>query len=173
MNRQTGRHILRFILFILVQVLILKRIQIGGSDFHYIHLFFSPLALLLLPFNTPRLLVLGVGFASGIILDIFYDSPGVHAAASVLLAYLRTYLFLWLEPRGGYSVNTSPTLRAMGSNWFFTYSAIGLAIYLLSYYSFQAFTLVYIVSILLKTVFSFVFSMILIAVYMFVINPSE
>ncbi|MEJ7660920.1 MAG: hypothetical protein WKG07_15535 [Hymenobacter sp.] len=45
--------------------------------------------ILFLPLRTPIALLLLLGFAMGLAMDISYDTGGLHAAAAVLLAYLR------------------------------------------------------------------------------------
>lgn len=171
MNEIRTKHIIRFILFIGLQVLVFKRIQI--PDFTLLHIIFYPLAILLLPFKTHRAAVLFIGFFTGLIVDLFYDSPGINAFCGTLLAYLRPYLHKSLEPRGGYAVNSSPTLNSLGNTWILTYTAIGMGIYILFYFSLHAFTFYFIFSILLKSIISFIVSMIVVWVYIFVFNPTE
>lgn len=173
MNEVNVKNIIRFIVFLLIQVLILKRIQIAAPGFNLIHLFFYPLAILLLPLNSNRSFVLLISFLAGITVDFFYDSPGVHAFSAVLIGYLRTSFFKWLEPRGGYGTNVLPTLGLMGNTWVISYLALGMGVYILTYFSLQAFSLVFIFSILLKSTLSFIFSMILILVYIYVFNPRD
>lgn len=173
MNEVNIKNIIRFIVFLLVQVLILKRIQIGAPGFNLIHLFFYPLAILLLPLNANRSFVLLISFFAGITVDLFYDSPGVHAFSAVFIGYLRTSFFKWLEPRGGYGTNVLPTLSLMGNTWMISYLSIGMGIYIFAYFSLQAFSVVFLLSIILKTSLSFIFSMILILVYMYVFNPKS
>jgi rod shape-determining protein MreD len=171
MNKIRTKHIIRFVLFIALQVLVLKRIQIPG--FVYMHLIFYPLAILLLPFNTPKIAALFIGFFAGLTVDLFYDSPGINAFCATMIAYLRPYIHKWMEPRGGYAVNSSPTLNSLGNQWMLTYTAIGMFIFILTYFSIHAFTFYFIVSILLKSIISFIVSIILVWVYIFVLNPSE
>lgn len=173
MNEVNIKNIIRFIVFLLVQVLILKRIQIGAPGFNLIHLFFYPLAILLLPLNANRSFVLLISFFAGITVDLFYDSPGVHAFSAVFIGYLRNSFFKWLEPRGGYGTNVLPTLSLMGNTWMISYLSLGMGFYIFTYFSLQAFSVVFLFSIILKTSLSFIFSMILILVYMYVFNPKS
>jgi hypothetical protein len=173
MNRSYIHQGLRFIIILLVQVLILKRINVGSGDFNYFHLFLFPICLLLLPYNVPKIGAIFLGFFAGLILDMFYDTPGIHAACSVLLAFIRPLIHLWLEPRGGYTMNAAPTIRSMGNRWFLTYAGIGMGIYILCFFSLQAFSFVFILSIFLKSLFSFILSFILILIYMYVLQPEN
>ncbi len=77
------KNIIRFILFILVQVYVLSQIP-------PLHQFITPylyfLFILWLPFNIPRFALLLVAFILGITLDYFLGTPGLHAAPCVLIA---------------------------------------------------------------------------------------
>lgn len=85
------------------------------TGFCFIYLAF----LLFLPIQMPPVLLLLLAFVTGFTLDIFYDTGGIHAAATVLLAYLRPYILLLLTPRDGYDQNDSVNLHIMGWRWFF------------------------------------------------------
>jgi len=173
MNELTLKNIIRFITFIIIQVVILKRIQLGAPGFNLIHLFLYPLAILLLPINANRILVLFLSFFSGLLVDLFYDSPGVHAASATLLGYIRHFSFKWLEPRGGYGTAVLPTMEHLGSTWVISYVSIGMAVYISCYFSLQAFSIVFFFTILGKSVFSFLMSMIIVLVYLFVFQPKS
>jgi hypothetical protein len=132
-----------------------------------------PIFILLLPLRTPRPLVIFLGFLIGLSVDIFYDSPGVHASASVFTAFLRPLILSIIEPRGGYNTNYSPTKKRMGFTWFLQYSSMLMFVHLFYYFSVEAFTLVYIVSILGNTFISFFLSMIFVLMYQFIFNPED
>jgi hypothetical protein len=51
---------------------------------------------------------------------VFYDTMGIHAGASVLLAFLRPHILNLLTPRDGYDINDSVNIHIMGKGWFFT-----------------------------------------------------
>jgi hypothetical protein len=155
------RNILRAIGLLLFQVLILSRADMSIGDFTFIHIIIYPFWVLLLPLNTPKAGVLLIAFASGIFVDFFYNSPGVHAAAMVLTAYLRGVVLRVLEPYEGYSNSTSPTLMQMGFGWFLSYTTIMFFIFALAFYSFEAFTFVYFFQIFMKTIFTIIPSVIL------------
>jgi hypothetical protein len=132
------------------------------GSFSYIHIIVYPLFILLLPLRTPKGLVVVLGFLMGILVDLFYDSPGVHAGALVFTAYARNIVLKFLEPHEGYQVEEIPSMHYRGFTWFLIYASILMGIHLLFYFSVEAFSFVYYYDILLKTVFSFVFSVIII-----------
>ncbi len=167
------KNIIRFLVVFLLQAFVLASFTINYPILDNTNVIIYPIIILLLPLRTPNALILLFGFTLGILLDIFYNSPGVHASATVLIAFLRPYVLSLVEPRGGYSVEASPTMREYGSTWFIMYSSILMLVHLFFLFSVQAFTFVFIVEILLKTFLSFVVSMVFILIYMYLFNPKE
>ncbi|MDG2498429.1 MAG: rod shape-determining protein MreD [Flavobacteriaceae bacterium] len=89
MNNIVLRTILSFIGLVLLQVLVCSNVNFLGEINPYIYVVF----ILLYPVINNRLLFLFLSFLLGYTIDIFLDSGGVHAAASVAIAYIRP-LFL-------------------------------------------------------------------------------
>ncbi|MBK7409955.1 MAG: hypothetical protein IPL49_20090 [Saprospirales bacterium] len=173
MNNIVLTNVFRFLGLLLFQGLILRRIEFDAGVWSYIHILVYPLFIFLLPLRTPRPLVIFSAFAMGILVDLFYYSPGIHASTATFLGFIRPQVLSWLEPRGGYNVNFSPTRARFGDNWFLRYSAILLAIHLFFYFSVEAFTFVFIGRILLNTLMSFVLSFFFIFGYMRVFDPLD
>lgn len=106
------RNILRFTLFILVQVYVLFQVP-PLHRFVVPYLYF--LYIFWLPFNMPRLSLMLVSFLFGLTLDFFTKTPGLHAAACSLVAYLRPFLVNMLIPQEGAEHNyRSPSPTSMG-----------------------------------------------------------
>lgn len=166
-------NILRFIGLLLLQGLILYRIEFDSGAWRFIHGLIYPLFIMLLPLRTPRAAVVGAAFLMGILVDLFYYSPGIHASAATFLGYIRPVVLSGLEPRSGYNVSYSPTQARLGTRWFMQYVALMLLIHLLFYFSVEAFTFVYIDRILFNTLFTFVVSYFLIFAYVKIFNPLD
>lgn len=106
------RNILRLIVFLLVQVFVLNKIP-------FLHQFIVPylyfLFVLWLPFSVSRPALLVIGFFTGLLLDYFMWQPGLHAAACVLIAYIRPYIITLLIPKDTDEFNyREPSPKAMG-----------------------------------------------------------
>ena len=90
------KYFFRFAVFILIQVYVLNKIP-------HLHRFIVPyiyyLPLLWLPFSVSRMWLLVIGFITGLTLDYFMMTPGLHAAACVLLAYFRPFIINILSPK--------------------------------------------------------------------------
>ena len=106
------KNIIRFILFILVQVFVLHQVPT-------LHKFITPylyyLFIIWLPFNMGRSLLMLLAFVSGLSLDYFLKTPGLHAAACVLVAYIRPFLInLLIRQEGDEQNYASPSITSMG-----------------------------------------------------------
>ncbi len=173
-NRDTLSQILRAVIILLVQVLVLKRIGLSTQWWwQHGHIFLYPIIILLLPFRIAKHYVLFLGFLIGLLIDMFYDTVGVHAFALTGMAYARGILLVWLEPRGGYQLTMSPTHHVMGINWLMTYTAVSIFIFSLLYFIGEIFTFVYLGQILLRTVLTFFMSLLVIMGYHFLFNPKK
>jgi hypothetical protein len=172
MNSITLRFLLRAIILILIQVLVLKRIG-TGSQWIWQHgqIFIYPVLILMMPFRVGRLYVILAGFFTGLVIDIFYDTVGVHAFAMTAMAYSRGILLSWLEPRGGYQLAMTPTHYSMGFNWLISYTAAAFGIFTFMYFVAEIFTFVFIGRILLNTLLTFAMSMVVVMGYHLLFNP--
>ena len=106
------KNIVRFIIFLLVQVYVLNKIP-------HLHHFITPylyyLFILWLPFSISRLGLLLVGFLTGLVLDYFMMTPGLHAAACLLIAYIRPFVINILSPKDATELTyREPSPKAMG-----------------------------------------------------------
>lgn len=168
-----AQQITRFMVLLLFQVLILKRMSMGWGEVAYWNILLYPLFILWLPVRTNPLIMLLLAFVLGLSIDMFYDSPGIHASALVFTAFVRPLVLNWMEPREGYNLNASPSRALFGLTGFLQYAAIMMGVHLFFYFSVDAFTFVYIADILLKTFFSFVLSMAFIAMVTLIFSPSK
>jgi hypothetical protein len=119
------KYLLRAILLIALQVLIVQNINLSG----YIILLPYVLAILMLPFETNRLLVLFLSFVVGISIDYFYDSSGIHASACTIMGFARYYVLKYVSPREGYDAGVRPSVEDMGLAWYLTYAGTLIAIH--------------------------------------------
>lgn len=116
------RNTIRLLIFILLQVYVLNKIPA-------LHQFIVPiiyyLFILWLPFSISRTTLLVMGFITGIILDFFMMTPGLHAATCVLVAYLRPFVINILAPKdaAGFSYR-EPSPKAMGWTPYLVYTFV-------------------------------------------------
>lgn len=110
--------IISFFFVLVVQVLLFKNVVLFHTAFCFIYLLY----LLTFPVETNPLVLMVIAFALGLGVDIFYDSVGLHAMASVFMVYLRGYWLNRITPQGGYDRNSVPTLAMNGMQWFIVYA---------------------------------------------------
>ena len=105
------KNIIRFGLFILIQVFVLDRIDLHQMVRPYLYFLF----ILWLPFKMQRSLLMLVAFLLGFTLDSFRHQPGFHTAACVLLAYVKPFMVNLLIPQEGAETNyQEPSIKSMG-----------------------------------------------------------
>ncbi len=105
------KNIIRFLLFILIQVFVLDRIHLHQMITPYLYFLF----ILWLPFKLQRSWLMIFAFLLGFTLDSFRHQPGFHAASCVLIAYLRPFLINLLIPQEGFETNyEEPSISSMG-----------------------------------------------------------
>ena len=116
------KNTIRFVLFILIQVLVLHKIPT-------LHRFITPylyfLFILWLPFRMPRVVIMLVAFLFGLTLDYFLMTPGLHAAPCLLIAYIRPFIVNILISQEGAEQNyASPSAISMGPTPYATYVVV-------------------------------------------------
>ncbi len=172
MDRRWAKHMIWFVLLALAQGLIIKRMSMGWLGFVYLEFLIYPLFLLLLPIFTSRNALLLSGFALGLIVDLFYDSPGVHASAAVFTAFMRPRILKLMEPGDGYE-RKSPTISSLGLQWFAKYAAFLIGFHVLAYYSIEIFNIWKIGEVIARSIWALIWSWLGIISIMFIFNPKD
>lgn len=165
MIKDLGKYVIMFFVLILVQVLILNNIQISGFINPYIYILF----ILLLPFNIPGYFLLGFSFLMGITIDIFGNTPGIHAGASVLLGFVRPALAQLVSTRELIEKGQTPTMTILGMANFIKYTVIAVLIHHLILFFAETFSFGDILETLLRWLISSIFSILIILGSQFII----
>lgn len=131
-------HGLRFLVLSLFQILILNHLSIFDFATAYLYVFF----ILALPLNISNALLLTLSFISGLTIDIFTNTLGMHASACVTVAFIRPFLLEIIAPREGYGAVSTPVIHTLGLAWFTKYAAIllifhHLVLFLIEYFKFN------------------------------------
>jgi len=146
---------IRFLILLGVQVFLLDHINLyDGFIVPYLYILF----LFMLPFDIERSVLLLAGFITGLIMDMFNNTPGLHASACVLLAFVRPFVLNWLEPRDGYEFGLIPRLQHMGLPWFLTYVAILTLVHHLWLFFAEILTAQHMLTTLLRILLSSIFT---------------
>ena len=163
------RNIIRFVILVGVQVLLIKNIELG----RFINPFIYVLFIIVLPFETPKWLLLLSGFIIGITIDMFYDTAGMHAAACVFIAYIRPGVLKLFSPRDGYEFGTQPTIQYLGVPWFLSYSAILIVLHHIVLFYTEVFRFSEFFSTFLRVIISSIFTILLVVISQYLFNRKK
>ena len=136
MIRILATYLLQFVVLALAQVLLFNNIDFSGYINPYIYILF----VLLLPFNTPKLIYLLISFAMGLVIDLFMGTPGVHSSATLLMAFSRPSVMRIYSPREGYQTGTYPRLTQFGMEWFVKYTVTLVLLHHFTLFYLEVFT---------------------------------
>jgi len=126
--------------------------------------------LLHLPNDTPKALLLLIGFSTGLVADTFYDTQGIQAASCVLIMFLRPYLIKLLAPSGGYDSVINISIQDLGFNWFVVYTFLLVFIHHLSMFLIEASGTGFFFWTLLKILFSTIFTSFFVLTFSFILH---
>lgn len=161
------KNILIFIGLFLLQVLVFNNIRIGN----YLHPIIYVLFIMILPFKTPNLRLIIYGFLIGMAVDIFDGTPGLNAAATVLIAYLRPYIIGLMTRKSELEEKNEPTVNKMGFQWFFVYSLIILLIHNFTLFFLEAFSFKLLGIVMLEVLISVPVSLFAIMLISYLFKP--
>lgn len=156
---------LRFFFLLLLQVLVLNNIKWSGYLNPYLYVWF----ILMLPFETPRWMLLVLSFLMGFFIDSFTNTLGMHSAACVLIGFIRPYLLNFIAPRGGYDKNTRPILKDFGLVWVIKYSAIIILIHHFTLFYIEVFKFSMFFHTFLRVLLSSLFTLTLVVISQYLI----
>lgn len=146
----------RFVLLVLLQVLILNHINFIGFVNPYVYILF----ILLFPVDGNKPLLILSSFFLGFCIDVFGDSVGIHAAASVFIAYIRPFV-LKFSFGVSYEYNMIKINKApQGAK--FAYVGVMILLHHFILFALEIFSFSHILLILRSTLLSGVFSVLLI-----------
>jgi hypothetical protein len=164
----------RFCIIVLLQVLVLNRITAAPPGMLPFTPYLYPLFILLLPFETPVAVQLVLGFVIGIVVDSFMNTAGMHACATVLIAYLRTNIFHAMLPRTLEEYpNQSPGVKNMGWGPFLIYSGILIFIHHFVFFTLEFWNLASVGQLLLKILTSGLTTMLFVVAYLLLFTRQQ
>jgi hypothetical protein len=97
-----------------------------------------------------------------LVVDIFYNTAGIHASACVLIAYLRSYILKVLFPTRGLETEVIISLEGMGTERFIRYIIILTFTHHLYLFFLEAGSLQFFLNTSLKVVASVVFTSVIV-----------
>jgi rod shape-determining protein MreD len=167
MNSTLLVNIFRFVLLLAVQIIIFNNMNFLGyiSPFPYL------LFIILYPVNGNKSGLLVASFFLGLIMDMFSNSGGIHTTACILLAYFRPYIFK-------FSFGLSYEYQTVRLNDVltperFSFILMSVVIHHLVLFILEAFQFSFILDVLLRTLLSSVFTILICIIIIYLIKPNK
>lgn len=167
MNSALLVNIFRFILLLAVQIIIFNNMNFLGyiSPFPYI------LFIILYPVNGNKSGLVVASFLLGLIMDMFSNSGGIHATACLVLAYFRPAIFKFAFGLS-YEYQTVK-LNDVLTPERFSFILLSVVIHHFTLFILEAFQFSFIFDILIRTLLSTVFTIIICIIIIYLIKPNK
>ncbi|MGI6046975.1 MAG: rod shape-determining protein MreD [Petrimonas sp.] len=150
------KEIILFVILVLLQVLLFNRIAVFGLAVPILYIYF----LIKLPYGRNRFYVIISGFLLGLVIDIFLNTPGMNAAATTIVATLRTIILNLFYPKNEYE-ELVPNIH-VSTSAFIKYTITMVLLHQTLLFFIEAFTLFNITSTLIRISSSLLLTIILI-----------
>ena len=167
MNSALLMNIARFILLLFVQIAVFNKMDFLGYINPYPYILF----ILLYPVNGNKYGLLFSSFLLGIIMDMFCNSGGVHAAAAISLSALRPTFFK-------FSFGVSYEYQTIKINdkitpERFSFIAISVVSHHFILFLLETFRLSFFLDVLLRTLLSTIFTIIICILLIYLFKPTR
>ncbi len=156
--------VLMFISFLLLQILFVQQISLFGYAFCFVYV----ACILFLPFDISQINLLLLGFLAGILIDVFSETLGMHAAATTLMAYCRPMIIRLLTPQRGYEERMDISLNTMEIQWMLAYIGTLTFIHHCTLFILEASNWSLFFGVLGKTIASTIFTVFVLIVYLYI-----
>ena len=124
-----------FVGLVLVQVLFLNQIYLFGLATPFLYIYF----ILVMDKDVSPIALMLIAFTLGLVIDVFCNTPGVNAGASVLLAFSRMRLLRMFAPREEFE-NYEPGIYTLGIGAFIRYALTAALLHHAVLYLLEAFS---------------------------------
>lgn len=167
MNSALIINIIRFILLLAAQIVIFNNINLFGYINPYPYILF----ILIYPVNSNKSGLLIASFCLGLAVDLFSNSGGIHAAACLILAYVRPTFFKFAFGLSYEYQTVKINDRLSPERFTFILISISthhLILFLLEYFKFS-----FVLSALLRTILSAIFTLIVSILIIYIFKPNK
>jgi hypothetical protein len=163
-------YVLYFVMFFLLQIILFR-----GDNvlFDYAICFVYIGYIIVFPITVKPVPLMLIAVSLGLIMDSFFDSAGMNAFVCVFIAYIRPYVLKLLTPAGGYDASTEISIPYMGFVWFIKYAALLIFIHHFIFFSLEAWNIKNIMIILIRSIFSTVYTLFVIVLLQYFLKRSD
>ena len=130
------REIIYFVVFVLLQTLVINRIHLFGIVTPFLYI----LVIIKLRIDLTRSGVIILSFLLGLIIDVFSNTLGVHAAACSLIGFIRNPLLVQFVDVKELPDRSIPSFRLFGFGKFMRYTLILVTLHHIILFSIESFS---------------------------------
>lgn len=145
---------LLFLLYLGLQVLLVRNLVLFDYAFCFIYI----ACILLLPNEISLTWLLLIAFVTGVLVDTFYNTLGMHAAATVLMAYCRPLVVRSQMDVSSLESRVQFSLKELGPGAFFRYVFVLALIHHLALFFIEASSLALLIPTLVRVAASTLFT---------------
>ena len=127
----------------------------------------------MLPFNIPNWQLLFSGFFMGLAVDLFSGTPGLNAAATVCMAFVRPFVINGMTRRKDINENDEPSFSNMGTGRFLVYAFLLLIVHNMVLFVLETFSFKLIGVAMLQTLLSVFSSLLLIFIILLLFKRNK
>ena len=167
MNSAVIMSFVRFFLLLTAQIVIFNNIDLFG----YINPCPYILFIILFPVNGNKQLLIVTSFLLGITMDLFSNSGGVHATASLILAYLRPSIFKFSFGLS-YEYQTIKINDSLTPERF-SFLLLSVVIHQFTLFILEVFQISSLWDILIRTIIGTLFTLLICIVLIYIFKPSK
>ena len=167
MNSTVIINILRFILLLALQVVVFNRLDLFGFINPYPYILF----ILLYPVNGNKAVLMLSAFFMGLLVDMFLNTGGPHAVASVTLAYVRANYFKFAFGVS-YEYQTIKINDRLSPERF-TFILISVITHHLILFILEVFRFNLILTTLLHTLYTTIFTLVVCIIAIYLVKPAK
>ncbi|MEG1699682.1 MAG: rod shape-determining protein MreD [Alistipes sp.] len=147
-----------FVIAVLLQVFLFDNLSIS--------VYFNPLIyivfIILLPLDTPHIVLLGSGLLMGAVMDAAMGTAGINTIATLAVAFMRPQLIGWLHSRDDAREGGIPSPVRFGARVFRNYLVAMVLLHAILFFSLEALSWTYVFHTLARIVVSSVGSIVFI-----------
>ncbi|MBP5365851.1 MAG: rod shape-determining protein MreD [Bacteroidales bacterium] len=161
-----------FVVVTLAQIFIFNNIQVSGFVNPYLYIVF----IMTLPFGIGRGTLLVLSFFTGLFIDLFSNTPGMHACACTLIGYVRPYFLKFIAFRNEYREDGLPSMAEYGLSWYAKYAVLMVCTHHVTLFFIEQFDTLFFWPTLLRIILSIVstlFFIIILQLFMPISTKSE
>lgn len=165
MNRLILKHMASFVMLLLLQVFLFNHINLGGIVNPFIYVYF----ILLFSFEIPGWLFLISSFLLGLSIDFFSSTYGLHAAASGVMAFSRSFVFQWVRQERDLDATGNP-IKELSMLRFVIYAFLLVMLHHIVFFLLESFKLSMLYQSLKNAFLSGIFSTVLVIILFLLID---